>query len=400
MLYQMRMLPVAVCLLGLACSSSTTPQTTNRNAAGDGKDGRVEGLIKQLGDDKFTTREAASKELREIGNPALGALQKAAKEGEGAEVRRRAGQLVQELTLRGVRLTSSYFSPGLRLPESQHPVYQVLIWANVNAKGEGKGQIDLFTTPPNYDEFGDPVTGREVDGKARPVRNVHPTISLDCTIEYERSGAIGRVNEGAVNRSVFRIKGPKITSPLCIATTGPGLTTGRLLVLDGDKRVEHVVELMDVTPRMGVSSGPPVPCHPGCFPAGTMVRVPDGVRAIENIHTGDTVVSVNANGTWEPVKVTDVSVTRNRLLEVQTESGRLITTQTQPIALETGGFQSAAELKSGDRIWRIVNGERRAVKVVGVSATDREADVFNLVLGDTRGFIANDFVVRSKPPIK
>jgi hypothetical protein len=400
MVHQMRMLPVALCLLGLACSRDMTPQTTTGNASEEKKDGRVEALIKQLGDAKFATREAASKELRTIGNPALEALRKAALEGEGAEVRRRASQLVQELAPRGVRLASAHFSPGLRLAESQHPVYQIRLWANVNARGEGKGQIELITTPPNYDEFGDPVTGTEVDGKARPARNEHPPVSLDCAIEYERAGAIGRVNTGAVHFSVFRITGPKITSRLGIATTGPGLTSGRLLVLDGAKRVEHVVELNDVTPRMGVGNGLPVPCHPGCFPAGTMVRVPEGVKSIEGLRTGDAVVCVNINGIWESVKVTDVSVTRNKLLEVQTDNGSLITTQTQPIALEAGGFQSAADLKHGDRIWRIVNGGRRAVNVLGVCATDREADVFNLVLGETRVFIANDFLVRSKPPAK
>ena len=45
-----------------------------------------------------------------------------------------------------------------------------------------------------------------------------------------------------------------------------------------------------------------------------------------------------------------------------------------------------------------MNGERRAVKVLGISSADREAKVFNLVLGGTKGFMAGDFLVRSKPP--
>jgi WD40 repeat protein len=50
----------------------------------------VEKLIKQLGDDEFAQREAASKRLKGIGEPALAALRKAAVEDADAEVRLRA----------------------------------------------------------------------------------------------------------------------------------------------------------------------------------------------------------------------------------------------------------------------------------------------------------------------
>jgi hypothetical protein len=86
------------------------------------------------------------------------------------------------------------------------------------------------------------------------------------------------------------------------------------------------------------------------------------------------------------------------VLEVQTEGGALVTTATQPVALVGGGFGPAGELKPGDRIWRWVDGKRRAVAVQRVSPADREAEVFNLVLGEPTAFVAGGFVVRSKPP--
>src|SRR5260370_3867591 len=49
----------------------------------------IERLVKQLGDDDFDTRETATKRLKEIGEPALDALRKAAT-NDDAEVRRRA----------------------------------------------------------------------------------------------------------------------------------------------------------------------------------------------------------------------------------------------------------------------------------------------------------------------
>src|SRR5262249_26245961 len=57
----------------------------------------IERLIKQLGSDNFAEREAASKALEAIGEPALEALKKAATESVDAEVRRRAKQMVQSV---------------------------------------------------------------------------------------------------------------------------------------------------------------------------------------------------------------------------------------------------------------------------------------------------------------
>ncbi len=296
-----------------------------------------------------------------------------------------------------VKLRTSYFSPGLTLAESKHPVHAVNIDVQVDAKGEGQGKLVLLTTTANYDEYGDFVTGREVDGVNRNrTGDFLPPVELDCTIEFVKAGFVGRVNEAGTKRSIFRVKGPKITSPLFVATAGPGLTSGRLLVHGKDERVEHVIELSHLKPIKG--GGQPIPCHPGCFPAGTLVRVPGGAKPIERIHKGEQVTIIDAGGKPSSGKVTDVFVTRNRVLEVRTDGGNLVTTETQPVGLEGGGFKPAAELKPGERVWRWVNGERRAVKVLAVTAADREAEVFNLVLGEPTGFIAGDFLVRSKPP--
>ncbi len=392
-------LAISLCLFGAGIAVDAVPLNFAQSPAKDADKDRLDDLVQQLGHDEFAKRQAASKALEALGEPALGALRKAAKSSGSAEIRRRAQQLVEVIEPKPVRLTSHHFSPGLPLAESKHPVCLISFVGQANTKGEGKGKLELIVTPPNFDEYGDIVTGTEVDNKARPQRNERPAVVLDCTIEYVKSGSIGRVNMGAVNRSVYSIKGPKITSALFVATPGPGLTSGRLLVLDSDKRVEYVVELADLTPRPGTGGGGlAIPCHPGCFPPGTQVRIPGGTKPIELIRTGDLVTSIDADGKTSSVKVTDIFVTRNRLLEVRTQDAKLITTQTQPIALEAGGYRPAGELRVGDRIWRLVNGERRAAKVIAVSGADREDQVFNLVLGGIKGFVAEDFLVRSKPP--
>lgn len=67
----------------------------------DGKDKtaqRIATLIRQLGHDQFAKREAATKELDAIGEPALDALRKAAAADDDPEIQRRAEQLIRAIT--------------------------------------------------------------------------------------------------------------------------------------------------------------------------------------------------------------------------------------------------------------------------------------------------------------
>src|SRR5438309_2064580 len=68
-------------------------------------DAEIARLVKQLGDDEFMKREDATTRLKEIGEPALDALQQA-KTSNDAEVRRRAAEIVAVLEnkLYGVEL--------------------------------------------------------------------------------------------------------------------------------------------------------------------------------------------------------------------------------------------------------------------------------------------------------
>jgi uncharacterized protein (TIGR03067 family) len=57
-------------------------------------------LIKQLGDDDFAKREAASRQLDAIGEPALPALRRAAASSDDPEVRRRSESIAKNITAR------------------------------------------------------------------------------------------------------------------------------------------------------------------------------------------------------------------------------------------------------------------------------------------------------------
>jgi uncharacterized protein (TIGR03067 family) len=272
-----------------------------------------------------------------------------------------------------VQFDGDVLPTDLRLPESKEAVRRVTV--NVRPGDGGTGTLTLDPNAPRLDEFGDAVGG----GKLSPV------VKLDFTLKLARKDG---------DRRLYDVRGPRIVSRLSLVVFR-GATPwgdGRLLVHGKDGEVRYAIPLRLPQERL------PPPCHPGCFPAGTRVRVPAGTRTIERLRKGDLVTALDATGKPSPAKVAGVFVTRNRVLEVRTEAGTLVSTATQPVALAGGGFRAAGELQPGDRVWRWVDGKRRAAAVTAVTPAGREVDVFNLILGEPTGFVAGGFVVRSKPP--
>lgn len=154
-----------------------------------------------------------------------------------------------------------------------------------------------------------------------------------------------------------------------------------------------------IFPEADVRELPAEPCHPGCFPRGTLVETPDGPRSIERIVAGDFVISVLPGGESTSLEVQSVFVTENRLWMVQTDAGELLTTATQPLCLACRANRAAEELQPGDEILRCDEGQVRAATVRQVRDTGRIEQVFNVVLGDCEPFVAGGFLVRSKPPL-
>jgi uncharacterized protein (TIGR03067 family) len=271
-----------------------------------------------------------------------------------------------------IRFESAAFSTDLLVPESKQAIHRVALKCRL-ADGE-VGALSFDPTNLKFDAFGDSAPGG----------NLSPLVTLDCTlklIKFEK------------DRQLYELRGPKVVSHFSLvaykSTTAGG--DGRLLVHGPGGETRYVIDLSRPELRFP-------PCHPGCFPAATRVLVPRGTTAIERIHKGDLVTAIDAAGKLAPAKVAEVFVTRNRVLEVRTTGGALVTTATQPVGLEKGGFRAAGELKPGDRVWRWSDGKRSTVTVTAVTRADREVEVFNLILGEPTGFVAGGFLVRSKPP--
>ena len=287
-----------------------------------------------------------------------------------------------------VELQSEFIKPALPLAESDFGAYGVRLTAQVDKQGAGSGTLELdpnAPAAPTFDEFGFPTYAAGL-----------PPVKLECTLKLVKKRKVWVNLEGRLGGPekeeewlLFEIMGPKLSSRLSLAMLADG-SSGRLLVHGKDGKVKYVVGV--TTPP------PPIPCHPGCFPAGTAIRVPDGTKPVERIRAGDLVMTVGLDEAAEPRKVVSVFVTKNRLMEVRTDTGNLVTTKTQPVALVDGGFRAVGELKAGDRVFRWDGKKRLAVTVKSTALTGREERVFNLVLGDPVIFIAEDFLVRSKPP--
>jgi hypothetical protein len=132
-----------------------------------------------------------------------------------------------------LELQSEPLTPGLVLDESPRPISQIRLLVEPDGK---RGTLILDPNVPEFDEFGSLVGGIETP-QVRGKGGALPTVELECAIESLKAGQDKWL--------LFRLKGPKITSPLRLATRGCIGDAGpaRLLVLGGDQKVKTVIAL-------------------------------------------------------------------------------------------------------------------------------------------------------------
>ena len=122
----------------------------------------------------------------------------------------------------------------------------------------------------------------------------------------------------------------------------------------GNPTDENLIRLSRTFPEAKVREVhiPTEPCHPGCFPRGTLVETISGPRQIETMQVGDSLRALLPSGEFITVQVQSIFVTDNRLWRIRTEAGELLTTETQPLCLTADEFQAAGQLQPGDEILR------------------------------------------------
>lgn len=284
-----------------------------------------------------------------------------------------------------IELSGGVDGRGLLMAECAKPVYRIQLSARWDNLGVSKGTLILDPTVPTVDEFGFP-------GFPPP----QPVVKLDCTLKLIQKktllfGPAGPPPQKA-EFQIFEITGPKIKSKLSVVhESGGNWESARFLVAENEEGKGRMAVMLHSTSR----NFPP--CHPGCFPGGTLIQIPGGTQPIEGLRKGDLVITIGPDGTAGQVFVVDLFTTQNLLFEVRTDGKTLTTTKTQPLALVGGGLRIAGDLKAKDQIYTLEGGKRKTVTVQSVLATDRQAQVFNLILGEPVFFVAGGFLARSKP---
>jgi hypothetical protein len=270
-------------------------------------------------------------------------------------------------------LTTGYIADPFKLDDGKgwHFIHVKVTLDKVtrDAKGAGKGTMEFDPNRGKFNEFGD-VSG--------PFTEI-ATRKTEVTLKLVKTDG---------SRLLYEIEGQRWSLVVDRESTGH-----RLLWKDKDGKTQHVLPLSDVSkPKEN-------PCHPGCFPAKTNILTPDGARAVETIRAGDQILAVDKKGKPCPAKVRSVFVSQAFLVEIETDSGRLITTGKQPLCIAGGTCKTAEDLMPGEELLSWQDGKGQPTKVRAVQKTNKLAQVFNLVLEDQEYFIAGGFLVRSKPPL-
>ncbi|MCP4890006.1 MAG: hypothetical protein GY904_25805 [Planctomycetaceae bacterium] len=286
-----------------------------------------------------------------------------------------------------IELRSRFLTPPVALQTKDTVFHQIRILGEIDAQGNGRGVLILDPNTPTFDDFGSELN----------LENSKPQVRLAVEIEFERSGrsTITRVGLPPAKWHRYRISGDHLKAAIAVDAQNQDLRKGRLLIFDDRGKVQSVVALENPFPT---PSDRPLPCHPGCFPAGTMVATPDGEQRIEDLQPGTKVVTLDREGEISVRPVKEIFRVKNVVLKLQTEDGPLVTTETQPLPLVDGTTKGAGELSNDDMILRWKGGKLQGTEVVSIQRQFRVTRVHNLVFDETTFFVANGFVVRSKPP--
>jgi len=181
------------------------------------------------------------------------------------------------------------------------------------------------------------------------------------------------------------------------AHDGHGLSPQRILGLERVQGRVQVFNLQTDAPNTFFAHGFAVHNKGGCFPAGTMIRTPQGERAIEDLASGDLVLAVDENGQLTRTAIEALYATRSPLVILETDDGRILrTTAEHPLQLASGGFQLAGGVVAGQSVLVCRRSQLQPVHVRSLRALNEEQGVFNLRVGAPHTFIADGFVAHNK----
>lgn len=137
-----------------------------------------------------------------------------------------------------------------------------------------------------------------------------------------------------------------------------------------------------------------IPVHPSCFPATTMIATVNGEVAIEDIKTGDMVLTRDG---YKIVVGTNKRKHKGRIILISTEHNSVKCTLDHPIWIKrnksSGAFRQAKSIRVGDCV-QLKNSEYKKVTHVFIYEPC-EIYVYNLTVADQPEFYANGILVHN-----
>ncbi len=174
----------------------------------------------------------------------------------------------------------------------------------------------------------------------------------------------------------------------------PGEYEATLLVqnTNGESQASQTVIVYEPTP-MTMTPMTMTPSY-GCFVAGTLVQLPNGIKYIEDIEVGDTVKSFDV-GTSSTVssKVTETFVHHDRYYMII--NGIIKTTSVHPFYSD-GNWVEAGDLSIGDKILH-VDGLEHTIERIELN--DEPVTVYNFEVDGTHNYFAEGYLVHNKAPM-
>jgi PKD repeat protein len=143
---------------------------------------------------------------------------------------------------------------------------------------------------------------------------------------------------------------------------------------------------------MGMSMGMSMGMQ-GCFVAGTLVQLPNGIKYIEDIEIGDIVKSFDVrSSSTVSSKVTETFVHSDRYYMII--NGNIKTTSVHPFYSD-GNWIEAGDLSIGDKILH-VDGLEHTIETIELS--DEPVTVYNFEVDGTHNYFAEGYLVHNKRP--
>ena len=134
----------------------------------------------------------------------------------------------------------------------------------------------------------------------------------------------------------------------------------------------------------------------GCLAKGTQVLTPSGAVSIERLHVGDPVWSISG-GKLQAGTVRALSEVRtDHYLEISAGGEKILITPEHPVMVGPGEYRVARLLKTGDGVYRIDDGNLRAVPVDFVRTMPSNEPAYNLLVLPGGTFIPGNIVVHNK----